>query len=192
MNGLGELFLKAWALSQVASLIALWAGSRLAGRSQFLRLGQVAHEKKLRALDRMWPLTRIRPALERDDQLTCTIILTSLILLKSVASMLFGVIMVFWLPLASIVVPSIVAVHDPDNPSLQKRIRRVAALQVTSHALAAALGFAVVAIGPWAGSSILEAVGSNSGLLAVVSAASLGFAIAAGKAEAGGLMQLGL
>ena len=100
--------------------------------------------------------------------------------------------MVFWLPLASIVVPSIVAVHDPDNPSLQKKIRRVATLQVTSHALAAALGFAVFAVGPWAGTSLLEAVGSNPGLVAVVSFASLGFAIAAGKAEAGGLMQLGL
>ncbi len=192
MSELGGLFLKVWGLSQIVSLLALWAGSRLTGHRHFLRLGQLAHTQKLRALERMWPLTGIRPALERQDKLTCTIILTSLIVLKSFASLAFGVVMVFWLPLASLMVPSIVAVHDPNDPSLGRWVRQVATLQVTSHALAAALGFAVVAVGPWVGKPLSAAIGSNPVLLGVVCAVSLGFAVAAGRAEAGGLMQRGI
>ena len=68
----------------------------------------------------------------------------------------------------------------------------MASLQVTSHALAAALGFALVVIGPLAGESLTDAAGSNPILLVLVCAASLGFAVAAGRAEAVGLVERGI
>ena len=68
----------------------------------------------------------------------------------------------------------------------------MAALQVTSHAVAAALGFTIVLTGPLAERSLSEALGSNVGLLVVASVVSLGFAFAAGRAEALGVVERGL
>lgn len=191
MNDVVRTFAIAWLLTQIASLLMLEAGTRFAGNRLLMRLGEISHRQKMSALERIRPLTRIPDAVARGDTLTCTVILASLIALKSAASLVFGIVMVFWLPLASVLVPSIVAVHDPDDPSLGPWVRRVAALQVTSHALAAALGFALVLAGPLADRSIAEAIDSNVGLLVVASLASLGFAFAAGRAEASGVVKRG-
>ena len=192
MNDVLGTFAVAWLATQAGSLLSLQVGTRFADNRHLLRLGALAHRQKLAALDRLWPLTRIRPAVERGDVGTCTVILSSLIAGKSAASLVFGVVMVFWLPIVSAMVPSIVAVHDPDDPSLGPWVRRVAALQVTSHALAAALGFAVVVAGPLADRSLRSVVGDNIALVVVTSLLSLGFALAAGKAEATGVVQRGI
>ena len=144
MNDVLRTFAVAWLATQAGSLLSLQVGARFVDNRHLLRLGALAHRQKLAALDRLWPLTRVRPAVERGQVGTCTVILSSLIAGKSAASLVFGIVMVFWLPIVSAMVPSIVAVHDPDDPSLGPWVRRVAALQVTSHALAAALGFALV------------------------------------------------
>ena len=192
MSDVLGLFIKAWALTQAASMLMLWLGSQYASHRYLLRLGRIAHRKKLLALDRVWPLTQIRPLVARGDAARCAVILSSLIVLKSVASLAFGVIVVFWLPFASLIVPAIIAMHDPNDPSLLPWVRRVAVLQITSHAMAAALGFALVAAGPLAGESLATAIGSNVSLLVLVCVSSLGFAVAAGSAEASGLMQRGI
>jgi hypothetical protein len=185
-------FAAAFLLTQAASLIMLHVGARFVGHRYLLRLGQISHRQKLSALDRIWPLTRVRRAVERDDLSECTAILASLIALKSAASLVFGVAMVFWLPFASLVVPAIVAVHDPDDATLESWVRMVATLQVTSHALGAALGFAIVVVGPLAGVSLASAVVANAWLCAAAVLASLAFAIAAGRAEASGLLERGI
>ena len=192
MSDVFGLFIKAWALTQAASMLMLWLGSQCASHRYLLRLGRIAHRKKLLALDRVWPLTKIRPLVARRDAAGCAVILSSLIVLKSAASLAFGVIVVFWLPFASLLVPSIIAVHDQNDPSLLPWVRRVAVLQITSHAMAAALGFALVAAGPLTVESLATAIGSNVGLLVLVCVSSLGFAVAAGRAEASGLMQRGI
>ena len=192
MSKMASLFVVSWLCTQVGSLLMLQVGSRYARHPYLMKFGAIAHRNKMRALERVWPLTRLRRAAAQGDLVTSTVILSSAIVVKSAASLAFGVVMVFWLPFACLVVPSTIAVHDPNDPSLVTWVRRVASLQVTSHALAAALGFALVVIGPLAGESLTDAAGSNPILLAVVCAASLGFAVAAGRAEAVGLVERGI
>ncbi len=191
LNGM-VIFTTVWLLTQAACLLMLRLGSQLANHRYLLRLGRLAHQQKMRSLDRVWPLTRIRPALANGDLNTCIVILSVLIVLKSLASLVVGMVMVFWLPLASMLVPSIVTVHNPDDPGLSHWVRKVAALQVTSHILAASLGFTIFWLGPWAGIPLLEVIGSNIVLIILASLSSLGLAIAAGYSEALGLMQRGI
>ncbi len=191
LNGI-VIFTTVWLLTQVACLLMLRAGSQLANHRYLLCLGKLAHQQKIRSLDRIWPLTRIRPALADGDLNTCVVILAALIVLKSLACLIVGMVMVFWLPLASMLVPSLVAVHNPDDPGLRRWVQKVAALQVTSHILAAALGFTLFWLGPWSGTPLIEVVESNVVLIMVASLSSIGLAIAAGYAEALGLMQQGI
>ncbi len=100
--------------------------------------------------------------------------------------------MVFWLPFASLAVPSLVAVHDPDDPTLASWVLRVATLQVSSHAVAAALGFTVALAGPLAGRPVAEVVGNDTGLFLAASGLSFVLAIAAGRLEAVGVVQRGI
>lgn len=192
MSEMASLFVVSWLCTQVGSLLMLQVGSRYARHPQLMKLGAIAHRKKMRALDSIWPLTRLRRAAAQGDLVTSTVILSSAIIVKSAASLVFGIAMVFWLPFACLVVPSTIAVHDPNDPSLVAWVKRVASLQVTSHALAAGLGLALVVIGPLAGASLTDAAASSPILVALVCAASLGFALAAGRAEAAGLVERGI
>ncbi len=192
MNGLSWWFVVSWLSTQAASLLLLQIGSRFARHPDLMKLGGIAHRNKMRALERMWPLTRLRGAVARGDLGTTTLILSVGIVVKSMASLVLGVILVFWLPVASFVVPSIIAVHDPDDSGRIAWVKRVASLQITSHALAAALGFALVVVGPIGGASLTDAAGSNPILLVAACAASLGFALAAGRAEAVGVVERGI
>ena len=185
-------FLIVFLLAQVSSLLLLWIGSQIASHRWLMSLGKIAHRQKIRALDRYWPLTLIRPAVARGDQKICAVVLTLFIVVKSAACFVTGIVSVFWLPFASLIVPSIIAVHDPNNPKLESRIHKVAMLQITSHVLAAAIGFAVVAEVILANESAGGVLRSNVSLVAVVLLLSSGFAIAAGKSEASGLMEHGI
>ncbi|MEM9385993.1 MAG: hypothetical protein AAGA68_13090 [Pseudomonadota bacterium] len=192
MKSITGLFLLSWVLTQAASMFFLQVGERLAGWTPLRRVAESAHRKKLEALDRTWPLTRVRGAIARRDLRECTLILSGLIMVKSLGALLFGIVTVFWLPLASLFVPSIVAVHDPHDSKLREWIHRVAVRQVTSHALAAALGFALFYVGAIGGAGLSATLDSNLALLAVVLLASGGFAVAAGRLEAGGVLERGI
>jgi hypothetical protein len=185
-------FLVAWIAAQVGSILMLWIGSRIASHRYLIWMGQIAHQRKMVALDKYWPLTKIRPAVTRGDQTTCTVILSLLIAAKSLMCLCFGIVVLFWLPLASLIVPSIVTVHDPNDKHLMSWIRWVAILQVTSHTLAAALGFAVVVEATSSSKSIIDVLRSNALLASILVLLSLGFALAAGKSEASGLMKRGI
>ncbi len=192
MSDFARFLVTALALTQTASMLMLWIGSRYSAHRYLVRLASVAQRSKLRALERVWPLTRLRVLAERGDAAMCTVILSSLIAIKSAASLAFGFIMVFWLPLASLLVPSIIAVHDPNDPGLQRWVLKVAMLQVTSHGLAAALGFALVVAGPLSGQPLGALVVGHISLVVLTCVGSLGFATAAGRAEAMGLIKRGI
>jgi len=181
-----------WLLTQIFSVLMLFAGVRYSNHSYLLKIAKIAHHKKMESLERVWPLTKIRPAVARKDAVTCSIILSSLIIFKSVASLVFGILMVFWLPLASFVVPSIIAIHDPDDTSLLPWVKKVSLLQVTSHSLAASLGFVLILAGPLSDESLKTIIVANFELVILVCVASLGFAIAAGRTEAIGIIQRGI
>jgi len=182
----------AFALSELASLVGLWLGQRMIDRPLLRRLGARSHAAKMRSLDRVWPMTRIRPALRRADVATVVMIITALVALKSLASLVFGLLTLIWLPLASLVVPTIIAAEDPEDVALRGWVERVARLQVTSHVVAAALGFALTVAGPLAGRSVGVILGENLWLVAAAVAVSAGFAIAAGRQEALELMKRGV
>jgi len=181
-----------WATLQSTCLVMLWIGSQVAGHRLLQHLGQIAHKRKLAALNRIWPLTLIRPALVQNDVLTCAVVLSSLIVLKSVACLMLGCIVAFWLPFASLLVPSIVAVHKPGDLALRANILKVAAFQVTSHALAAALGFSIVSISFHTDVSLVTTIADLSIPIIIGSTASIGLAIAAGKYETNMLFRHGL
>ncbi|MEO0424902.1 MAG: hypothetical protein AAF184_21380 [Pseudomonadota bacterium] len=192
MNSLVGLFLLSWFLTQSASVLLLHLGGRLAGWTPLMRVGELAHRQKLQALDRTWPLTRVRPAIARQDLQACTLIFSGLIVAKSLGALLLGVVTVFWLPLASLLVPSIITAHDPDDALLRRWTHRVALWQVTSHTLAAALGFSLFVAGPGRGEGLRLVLASNLAVVALVLGASVGSAVTAGRLEARGVLERGI
>ena len=182
----------AWILTQFLSMAMLELGTRWAGHPRLVRFGRFAHQRKLQALETVWPLTRLRAAAERGAAAPCTVILSSLIVAKSLGCFVFGIVVVFWLPVASLVVPTVVAIHDPDDPTLVSWVRRVAALQVTSHAIAGALGFGLAIVGPLDGVSVSTTLSEHAPLAATGLAASFAFAVAAGRLEASRVVARGI
>jgi len=73
-----------------------------------------------------------------------------------------------------------------------KWIFKVSILQVTSHSMAAALGFTLYIFGPMTESSLSILAQSNFIIIFLICLCSLGFAIAAGKTEAEGIIQRGI
>ena len=71
--------------------------------------------------------------------------------------------------------------HLPQRETLRKYI-----------ALAAAVGFAVVRVGPANGTPLRVVVESNAVLVCAAMVISLAFAVAAGRAEASGIMERGI
>lgn len=184
---LGATFL----IAELLCLAMLTLGHRLAGHRQLRPVAQALHRQKMRALER-WPLTRVRRAVESGDQLTATSILSLLILLKSAAVLLLGVVMLFWLPLAALLLPTLVAAHDSEDRQLQRWASRLAALQITSHVLAATVGFVLTVRGPLAGAPLSHLTSNHALPVAVVLLGSVVFAVAAGRREALGLLHHGV
>ncbi|RLA05492.1 MAG: hypothetical protein DRQ47_01030 [Gammaproteobacteria bacterium] len=192
MNDFTILFIEVWLLSQIICIVMLKLGARNLNNRLLLKIGDLAYRKKLNALEKVWPLTKIKQLIASKDTLMCTVILSSLILLKSIASLVFGIIMIFWLPLASFIVPSIITIHAPNDQQQLNWIQKVSMLQVTSHSLAAALGFVMFVLGPMAEMPLLNLIQSNFELTTLVSLGSFCFAIAAGKAETNGIIHRGI
>lgn len=191
MNNFLPSLLVAAALGETFSLGGLALGARWINHSALRRLGALAHAKKMRSLESVWPLTRIRPAVARGDVAGVMTIITALVALKSAACLIFGIVAVFWLPVASVIVPAIAAAEDPDDPELALWVQGVARLQVTSHVVAAALGFAVMVAGPLAGLPLGAVLGDHPLSTLAALALSAGFAVAAGRREAMGVVRRG-
>ena len=187
-----EFFLQVWIPAEAVSLLSLWLGFRLADRPLLLRIGKVAHDRKLRSLERTWPLTLLPKAIERKNVALTSAILSALIVTKSIAALLFGAIMIFWLPFAAGVVPSIITFHDPGNARLRSRMAGVSVLQITSHTLAAALGFVWTIRWLPLGAPIEPAVMNGPFLAVVVCGLSVVLAVAAGRLEALAVHRFGL
>jgi hypothetical protein len=104
--------------------------------------------------------------------------------------------MVVWLPVASLMTPAIIHVHDQDDPDLQAWVKKVALLQVTSHAIAAALGASFFIIlyknGSLELASFWAEIMVQKGLVILALGLSLAFAALAGKEEASGIMKRGV
>ncbi len=196
MSELLKQFLFIFATTEVASILFLYMGTALLDNPMLIKLGEKAHVKKIKALDKMWPLTKIRPALAENNPRAVTAILSALIILKSIMSFFFGILMVVWLPLSSLIVPSIIHLHDPNDPSLQQWVRRVSFFQITSHAVAAALGATFFLEGHIDGSidfaAMVSAMNENMTLVIIVLSASLLFALFAGKVETDGILKRGI
>ena len=156
------------------------------------RLGAKAHARKMRALDSAWPLTRVRPAIEHGRAATVFVIITGLILLKSAVSFAFGLLTVFTLPVTSVMVPSLAAAEDPVDAGLLSTVETIGGLQVTSHVVAAAVGFAITVAGPISGQSVGSVIRSHLLVILVMSCVSAGFAFAAGRRESVMLMRRGI
>ena len=180
-----------WGTTQTACMLMLWIGSQLKENRLFLWIGEVAHRRKMAALDRYWPLTLIRPAVKKGDLMTCMFVLSLLILLKSIFCLLLGLIVVFWLPFASLLIPSIVGAHKPGDKRLLRDVSWVALLQVTSHSTAAAIGF-VLSVAYWKSHAIFDNQAMQTVTLSLGIATSIGFAIAAGFYESKMLQNHGL
>lgn len=183
-----QTLLAALAPCLVLSLLMLAVGERLVGHRRLRPLAEILHRKKIAALER-WPLSHVRRAVDEGRGGSATAILAGLILLKSAASLLLGVVMVFWLPLAALLVPTMVAAHDPDDARLAAWAGRVARLQVSSHALAAAPGFALVRHSLRPGTSVTALVADHGGLLSMLLGLSALAAVAAARSEARGLLR---
>lgn len=196
MSEIVNLFLVVFIATQVASMFLLSLGARHLNNPHLIKIGKAAYKKKMKALDTMWPLTKIRPNIEAGNETACLVILSSLIALKSFVSFLFGIIMVVWLPLASIMTPAIIYVHDQDDPGLQPWVKKVATLQVTSHALAAALGATLFYLSYQKNGfdlgALWEEILSHGELVVLALGLSLVFAVLAGKEEASGIMKRGV
>ncbi|WP_223789054.1 hypothetical protein [Marinicella meishanensis] len=141
-------FLALWLVCQLLAWLMLRWGSHCINHPLMRRLGHLAHQQKMRALVKIWPLNRLIPALNQHHIRRCQVIITGLIMVKSLLCLVLGVVMIIWLPLAAFVVPAIITEHDPADQHLQTVVHRIAFWQVTSHALAAAMG-AVLLLGWW-------------------------------------------
>lgn len=196
MSDILIMFLGVFVATQVASMILLSLGARHLNNPHLMKIGQAAHKKKMKALDTMWPLTKIRGHIEAGNETACILILSTMIAFKSLVSFLFGIIMVVWLPVASLMTPAIIHVHDQDDPDLQAWVKKVAILQVTSHAIAAALGASFIIILYKNSSLELAAFWAETlahkSLVIFAFGLSFAFAILAGKEEASGIMKRGI
>ncbi|MDX1643143.1 MAG: hypothetical protein R3244_02175 [Thermoanaerobaculia bacterium] len=185
-------FPRIWIPLQIASIVSLWIGSRLTGSPLLMRIGSETYRRKRRAVERVWPLTRLPPALEDGRVATATLILAPAVALKSTVCLAFGGVMVFWLPFAALVVPSILRVHERSEPEFSRWTLTTATLQVTSHSIAAALGFVWTVRWLVSDAGFIEAMSRDPIADIAAGTASLGLAIAAGWLEAVTLERFGL
>jgi hypothetical protein len=176
------------AAAQILSIAALLIGARLIGSPRLARLGELLHRRKMAALEHGWPMKVLGRALEERDASTIRLIVTSLIASKSASCFAVGLVALPWLPFASLLVPSIVTAHDPQNPTLQRWARHVSTWQVTSHVLAAAPGFALYWHGLLGGRGTRALFAEHAVLIAAFLAASIVSALIAGRVETEGLL----
>lgn len=126
------------------SAIASFAAFQIAGRNldrwPWLRaVGRKMYEQKMAMLEKP-PLKQYHEAVKGQKFTFGLAIITFLILLKSFGCALLGLITVFYLPLGVGTIPPLAAQHG-DRPGLRRWVASVTGWQLTSHLLAACIGF---------------------------------------------------
>ncbi|WP_420640447.1 amidohydrolase family protein [Candidatus Leptofilum sp.] len=139
-----QQFLEVLLWLELACLLAVWVGWRFGPGFAFTRrLAQQIYDRKIEAMETSAPLKAYRRAIDEGRTSAGLTILSVLIGLKSLGAFVMGLVMVFWLPFATLfLMPGIVDAHDSGEGEKSRRVfARVTLMQVTSHAVAAALGF---------------------------------------------------
>ncbi len=143
---LRQQFLEALVVLELICLLAVWIGWRFGpGMAWTRRLAQQIYHKKIQAMEKSPPLIMYKRAVDEGRNGVGLAILTILISLKSLGAMVMGIIMVFWLPLATLLLmPGIIDAHQPGEAAkARQKFAEVTIAQVSSHAIAAALGYAL-------------------------------------------------
>lgn len=130
----------ALAAGAVGSFAAYSLASRNLSHLSWLQaIGRKLYQQKMVALKKP-PLLQYQRAVEQGNFTTGLTIITTLILVKSIVCGLFGLITVFYLPLAVGTIPALAAEHG-DQPGLRRWVASVTAWQLSSHLLAGCVGF---------------------------------------------------
>ncbi len=179
-----------WLICQSLAVIMLRLGFKHIHHNFLSKVGKLAHQQKMKALVKYWPLNQIIPALHRNKKGLCQLILTVLIALKSLMCFVFGPVMLLWLPLAAYAVPAIISAHRTENKKLTEWVSRISIWQVTSHSLAATAG--TLLIFAWWNDNTDIIVGDMTFIMTMIVfiSASIISAFVAGKLEAKMLMYL--
>ncbi|MEM9303184.1 MAG: hypothetical protein AAGE01_13790 [Pseudomonadota bacterium] len=172
MNDPLSLSLLSLVAASVVSLGAFRIGGRLLTSAPWLvRLGERMHAQKMASLQKP-PLNAYQRAVEDGAFGKGFAIIAVLILAKSLASGLLGLIVIFYLPLGVFVMPALAAAHGND-PGMLAWVRQVTAMQCLSHLLAAALGFALTVTWISGDDGLSAVLAANQGLLLGLSVASI-------------------
>jgi imidazolonepropionase-like amidohydrolase len=137
-------FLETLILVELICLLAVWLGWRFGPGIPWTRKMAVQmHQRKMEAMEKSPPLILYKRSVDEGRHGLGLMILSTLISLKSLGAAVMGIIMVYWLPLATmLLMPGIIETHRPEQSAFARRVfARVTIAQVTSHAIAAALGF---------------------------------------------------
>ena len=180
-------------LGGLASLVLFLAGGAAARLAVMQSMGGRMYRTKLWALDRIWPLTLFRVAWERRRVGLGCAVLTPLILMKSAGCLVLGVIVLVWLPLAMLILPSLFSQVDAyQHPEGRRWMHRVILLQGGSHLVAAAAGAAVQVAAGFQLDRLIPTAGEHSTLLIVAVVVSAALGIGAGWAESWAHIRLNL
>lgn len=190
MGDYERLVLAGLALASTLSLIAFLIAMKILPNMPWLQaIGRKIHGQKMAMLKKP-PLSYYQRAVDHGDFVTGLSIIAVLILLKSLASGLLGLITIFYLPLGVATIPALAAEHG-DNPVLNRWVTRVTAWQTFSHILAASLGFAASWLWISAGSSPIETFKGSLAFTGAVAIASLVTGLIAAWMETAGHMRDG-
>lgn len=143
------------------------ASRHLSRLSWLQAIGRKLYEQKMAALKKP-PLLQYQRAVEQGSFATGLTIITTLILVKSILCGLFGLITVFYLPLAVGTIPALAAQHG-DRPGLRRWVANVTGWQLASHLLAGCVGFSATWLWLFDGispsNSLAESTALTSGFL---------------------------
>ena len=143
MNDFTWFYIEVLIALELACFLAVWLGWRFGPGFNWTRnLARQTYDRKITSMEKP-PLRQYKQAVDNGSLVLGASILTVLIALKSLASMVMGVIMAVWLPLATLLlVPGIIDSHDAGQAAqMRATFARVTIVQVSSHAVGAALGF---------------------------------------------------
>ena len=186
MNNFTWFYLEVLIVLELACFLAVWLGWRFGpGFDWSRKLAQQTYERKIQAMEKP-PLKQYKQAVDNGNLLLGASILTVLIALKILASIIMGVIMTVWLPLATLLlVPGIIDSHDKVKAARARAtFARVTIVQVSSHAVGAALGLVITWLAWGPEESISNLLNMHSVIILWVVVVSMLLAALAGWMEA--------
>ncbi len=193
-NNFAIVFSSALAACSAACVISYRLGVFLTPRLAGLKkLGAFAHRKKMKMLDGPRPMTAFRSATVENRLGIAIVIITALIILKSLLVAVLGIVGVFLLPVSVATMPAMLAHHECDQRELFRSWSKlIMVLQGASHVVAAAIGFAPIWIILRTQNALGDVLSTNWIIIGCAAVGSLVLAIAAGCVEAYGQVRLDL